>query len=53
MREDIIMKKQQRDLAVTNSDSAKPAKPFNTDKYKNRMELKKLKRKNYFTKEIL
>ena len=51
--ENKVAKRQKQDIAVTNQDSAKPAKPFNTDKYKNRMELKKLKRKNYFTKEIL
>ena len=47
------MKRQQRGLAVPNSDSLKPAKPFITDKYNNRMKLKKLERIKYFTKALL
>ena len=47
------MKRQQRGLNITNSDSLKPAKPCITDKYNNRMKLKKLKRIKYFTKALL
>ena len=53
MREDTVMKQQQWGLAVTNSDSVKPAKTFIPDKYKNLMKLKKLKRIKYFTKSLL
>ena len=47
------MKLQQWGLAVPNSDSVKPAKPFIPDKYNNRMNLKNLKRVKYFTKSLL
>ena len=53
MREDTVMTRQQRGVAFTNSDSVKPAKPFIPDNYKNHMNLKKLKRINYFTKALL
>ena len=53
MREDKVMKRQQQDLAVPNSDSVKPNKPFIPDKYNNRMELKKIERIKCFTKELL
>ena len=53
MREDKVMKRQQRGLAVPNLYSVKPAKPFIPDKYNNHMNLKKLNRIKYFTKAIL
>ena len=53
MRVDKFMRWQQRGLAVPNSDSVKPAKPFIPDKYNNRMELNKLKRLKYFNKSLL
>ena len=53
MREDKSAKRQQQGLAVLNIGSVKPSKPFITEKYNNQMELKKIKRGKYFTKEIL
>ena len=53
MVEDKVVKRQQQCLSVPNSHSVKPAKPFIPDKYSNQMELNKLKREKYFTKEIL
>ena len=53
MREDKVMKRQQQGLDVTNSDTVKPAKPFITDSYNNWVELKKLERITYYTKELL
>ena len=53
MREDKVMKRQQQGLAVPNSDSVKPAKPFIPDKYENLINLKKPKRIKYFTKALL
>ena len=47
------MKRQQKGLAVPNSDSVKPEKSFIPDQYNNLMELKKLKKINYFNKELL
>ena len=41
------MKLLQRGLAVPNSDIVKPPKPLIPDKYKNEMNLKKLKRIKY------
>ena len=52
MREDTVMKKK-RDLAITNSDSLSPAKPFIPDKYNNHMNLKKIMKIKYFTKALL
>ena len=45
IRENKVMRIQQQGLAIPNSDSVKPAKPFIPDKYNNWMEMKKLKRK--------
>ena len=53
MREDIVMKRQQQGLAVPNSDSVMPVKPFISEKYYNQMNLKTLKRIKYFTKALL
>ena len=53
MREDKVIKRQQQGLSFPNSDSVKPDKPFIPDKYNNRMNLKKLKRINDFTKAPL
>ena len=53
MRGDKFAKQQQRGLVVTNPDSVNPAKQFIPYKYNNRMELKKTKRKKYFTKALL
>ena len=53
MREDKVMKLKLQGLVVPNSDSMKPAKSLIPDKYNNRMELKKNKKINYFTKSIL
>ena len=50
MREYKVLKLQQQGLDVPNSDSVKLDKSFIPDKYKNWMELKKLKRIKYFTK---
>ena len=50
MREDKVAKQQQLGLAVTNPDSAKPEKPYISDKYNNWVELKKINRKKEFTK---
>ena len=47
------MKQQKQSLAVPNSYNVKPAKPFIPDKYNNNIELKKLKRVNYFTIALL
>ena len=47
------MKLQRQGISVTNSDIMNPAKSFIPDKYNNMMELKKLKRKKYFTKALL
>ena len=47
------MKQQKQSLAVPNSYNVKPAKPFISDKYNNNIELKKLKRVNYFTTALL
>ena len=44
MREDKVMKLQQQGLAVPKPGSIKPDKSFIPDKYKNRTELKKIKR---------
>ena len=44
IREDKVMKLQQQGLAIPNSDSVKPAKPFITDKYKNCMNPNKIER---------
>ena len=53
MREYKVLKRQQQGLDVPNSDSVKLDKSFIPDKYKNWMELKKLKRIKYFTKALL
>ena len=53
MREDTVMKRQQRGLAVPNSDIMNPEKPLIPYKYNNRMNLKKLNRIEYFTKALL
>ena len=53
MREDKVMKRQQQGLAVPNSDSVYPAKSFIPDKYKNRMEPKKIRRIKNFAKALL
>ena len=45
--------KKKRDLAITNSDSLSPAKPFIPDKYNNHMNLKKIMKIKYFTKALL
>ena len=47
------MKQQQQGLDFPNSDSARPDKPFITDKYNNNTNLNKLKKIKYFTKELL
>ena len=47
------MKRQQQGIAVPNSYSVNPDKPFITYNYNNRMNLKKLKRIKYFTKVLL
>ena len=47
------MKPKKQGLAVPNSYSVNPAKPFILDKYNNRMNLKKIKRIQYITKVIL
>ena len=53
MREDTFMKLKQQGLAVPNSDSVNPDKPFIPDKYNIRMNLKKLKRIKYSTKSLM
>ena len=53
MREYKVEKQQQQGVDVPNPDIVKPAKTFIPDKYNNQMELKKLKRENYFTKALL
>ena len=50
MREDTVMKQQKQVLAVPNSDSVTPDKPFILDDYNNCMNLKKINRIKYFTK---
>ena len=52
-REDKVTKQQQQGLAVPNPYSVKPAKSLIPYKYNNPVELKKIKRGKYFTKEIL
>ena len=47
------MKWQQQVIDIPISDSVKPSKPFIPDNFNNRMELKKLERKKYFTKSLL
>ena len=53
MREDTVMKQQQRGLAVTNSDSVNSARIFIPNKYNTCMNLKKINRTKYFTKSLL
>ena len=53
MREGTVMKQKKQGLAVINSDSMKPAKPFIPDKYINRTKLNKFKKIKYFTKALL
>ena len=53
MREYTVLKQQQQGIAVTNSDSVNPSKPFIPDKYNNRMNLEKLNRIKYFTKSLM
>ena len=53
MREDKFIKQQQQCLAVPNAYSVKPTKSLIPYKYKNWMELNKLKRIKYFTKALL
>ena len=53
IREDQVTKWQQRGISIPNPDSVKPSKPFITNKCNNQMEPNKLKRGNYFTKELL
>ena len=53
MREDKGVKHQQWGIDIKNPDVVKPYKPFIPDKYNNLMELKKLKRKFFFTKVLL
>ena len=52
-REDKVTKQKKRGLYVPKPDSVKPSKPFSIDKYNNWTELKKIKRKNYFSNAIL
>ena len=47
------MKQQQQGLVVLNPDSVNPGENFIPETDNNQTELKKLKSKNYFTKEIL
>ena len=47
------MKQQQQGLVVLNPDSVNPGEIFIPETDNNQTELKKLKSKNYFTKEIL
>ena len=47
------MKQQQQGIAVPNSDSVNIDKPFITDNYNSRMNIKKPKRIKYFTKSLL
>ena len=51
--EDKVMRQQQQGLSFLNPYSTNSAKTFIPDKYRNKTELKKLKRKNNFTKVIL
>ena len=44
MREDKAVKRQQQGIAGSNPDSVKPAKTLIIDKYKNIIELNKIKR---------
>ena len=53
MKEDKFTKWKQRGIEIPNPDSVNPSKPLIKDKYKIFMEMHKLKRKFYFTKELL
>ena len=53
MREYEFTKRQQQGIVVPNPDNVNPAKPLIPEKYNNQMEMNKIKREKYFTKEIL
>ena len=53
MGEDKYTKRKQQGIAIPNPYIVNPVKPFITDKYKNHMELNKIKSIKYFTKALL
>ena len=53
MREDKVVKLQQQSITFPNPYSVTPVKPFIPDKYNYWMDMKKLKKKNHFTRALL